>query len=192
VTEVPGGDDSLFNKPCKEGYNSHYVLVKNRDPTNQLLAYEPCHPELEIPDYDEVVVFNPDQVLPRYLVYCERVPDQLDENCICWISSDDNSQIISELESKKAFVLVFNSTPQFISWRTKYPDKPVKKIVSTDFRENDGEESAGVRLYQWHLQNQWSQIPFIRFCKDMSIVKDVPKGVPVTSSEKELLEWILK
>ena len=44
----------LCGKLCKKGFNSHYVPVKK----NQGGDYVPCNPE-----YDEIVVFNPDQIL---------------------------------------------------------------------------------------------------------------------------------
>jgi hypothetical protein len=56
VTEDPKGPSSLQGKACLSGYNSHYVAVKN---------YKPIQ-HGEAPVADEIVIFQEDQILPRY------------------------------------------------------------------------------------------------------------------------------
>lgn len=64
VVERPTESNSLLGKPCVEGYNSHYAIVKQVSGK----VYFPCKPH-EKPDYDEVVVFSKAQILPRYIIY---------------------------------------------------------------------------------------------------------------------------
>jgi hypothetical protein len=57
VTERADRNDenSLYGKKCVEGYNSHYVLVKDENPDDKnSLSYQPCDPSQQVPDYDEV------------------------------------------------------------------------------------------------------------------------------------------
>jgi hypothetical protein len=63
VIVSPMEKNSFYGKPCKAGYDSHYVVVNDRK--------LPCAIE-EQPLYDELVAFDPDQVLPRYIVYYRR------------------------------------------------------------------------------------------------------------------------
>lgn len=50
----------------KAGYHSHYTVVKK-------VAHIPCKPsEKHLIEYDEVVVFQKRQILPRYLIFFER------------------------------------------------------------------------------------------------------------------------
>jgi hypothetical protein len=67
VTESPNGSPTLLGQPCKEGYDSHYVVVKALGGPNSKV-YFPCKNNQQ-PDYDEVVVFSKTQILPRYLIY---------------------------------------------------------------------------------------------------------------------------
>jgi hypothetical protein len=70
VTQLPGDPLPLTGKPCNEQspccggagrHDSHYVCVKLQGPPpGQFL---PC-PAREQPDYDEIVTYNPDAVLP--------------------------------------------------------------------------------------------------------------------------------
>ena len=66
VTQHPGNPLPLNGQPCNEQspccggagrHDSHYVCVKLKD------KFLPC-PAREQPDYDEIVAFNPDAVLP--------------------------------------------------------------------------------------------------------------------------------
>jgi len=70
VTEGVGGQDSLNGQPLKEGFNSHYVLVK-RAGISQFADVQ--HPD-KGPDGDELVVGRSQQCLPRYLVHFKKVP----------------------------------------------------------------------------------------------------------------------
>ena len=70
VTQHPGNPLPLNGQPCNEQspccggagrHDSHYVCVKLKGPPPG--AFLPC-PAREQPDYDEIVAFNPDAVLP--------------------------------------------------------------------------------------------------------------------------------
>ena len=115
VVERTDQPDSLLGSPCQKGYNSHYVLVKNDDP-NDNLNYQPCNPDTDVPEYDEVVVFNKDQVLPRYLVYYTRVESDKQslvsyKICVLWVDQNDNSETIAELKKKGVHVVTFQIHP---------------------------------------------------------------------------------
>ncbi len=47
-----------------QGYQSHYVIVKNGKPC----AWN------ETAEADEIVIFQEDQILPRYIVYFDEIP----------------------------------------------------------------------------------------------------------------------
>jgi hypothetical protein len=53
---------------CKQGYDSHYALVRQVSG----LIYMPVKPG-EMPEYDELVVFKKEQILPRYIYYYRSV-----------------------------------------------------------------------------------------------------------------------
>lgn len=55
--------------PCKNNYDSHYVLVKKVVEFSMENFVPVTLDDPQGPDYDELVIFNPDQVLPRYLCY---------------------------------------------------------------------------------------------------------------------------
>ena len=146
-----------MGSPCKKGYNSHYVLVKNDDKTKSL-DYQPCNPETDVAEYDEVVVFDSDQVLPRYLVYYTRL--ESDEQsisykyCVLWVDWNDNSKLIAELQSMGVKVLKFPNSSSLRQWLTlnasvdRDPEVQIR-VISNRNRAGDGDESAGVRLLQW-------------------------------------------
>lgn len=60
----PCKDYSHYGAACMEGFDSHYALVKK---------FRLCKAEEE-PNGDELVLFNPAQVLPRYIVRYKCTP----------------------------------------------------------------------------------------------------------------------
>ena len=69
MIESPDDKDSLLGAPLKDGFDSHYTLVKKIEKRSQV-NYLPCKmDDPDGPDYDEMVVFDPDQILPRYLCF---------------------------------------------------------------------------------------------------------------------------
>jgi serine/threonine protein kinase/WD40 repeat protein len=67
---VIGGDGpKLSGKGNYKNYDAHFAPVRPRDPSNpREVNYDPCKPG-EPPEYTEMVVFDPSQCLPRYLVH---------------------------------------------------------------------------------------------------------------------------
>ena len=61
-------EDHLHGKECKEGYDSHYVLVSERQ------RYQPISKIDEEITGDELVAFSQYQVLPRYIIYYSTSP----------------------------------------------------------------------------------------------------------------------
>ena len=63
VSEHPLGSGSLKGKPCMQGYNSHYTLSNRMDaiPINGSFNTQR--------DEDNLVIFNPVQVLPAFILY---------------------------------------------------------------------------------------------------------------------------
>ena len=204
VVERTDKPNSLLRSPCQKGYNSHYVLVKNDDPTS--LNYQPCNPETDVAEYDEVVVFNKDQVLPRYLVYYTRAAsDEQSENsyksCVLWVDWNDNSKLIAELQSKGVKVLTFPNSSSLRHWLTLNTaaarDSNIQiRIISNRNRAGDGDETAGIRLLQWlhHVGSEWKNVPFLVFCGDKKLVKDMPLGENcfLTDSEAAVKKFALK
>ena len=184
VIERTDQPNSLLGSPCQKGYNSHYVLVRNNDPT-QALNYQPCNPETDVAEYDEVVVFDKDQVLPRYLVYYTRMESDelksLHKSCVLWVDCNDNSKSIAELQREGVRVITFPNSSALRHWLTlnesvaRDPKTPLR-VISNRNRPGDGDESAGVRLLQWlhHEGSEWNFVPFLLFCGDTKRVKDMP------------------
>lgn len=55
-----------------QNYDVHYVPVRPANPQNPSSAvYYPCQMG-EYPTYDEYVIFNEAQIIPRYLVYVKK------------------------------------------------------------------------------------------------------------------------
>jgi len=73
VNDVPipkkGADMfKLQGKGAYQNYNTHYIPVTSTDPSNaDNMIYHPCH-ATEQPAWDEYVVFNNTQTLPRFIV----------------------------------------------------------------------------------------------------------------------------
>jgi len=68
VIESPTDRSNFLGKRLVEGFDSHYVLVKN---AGNRTMFVPCASN-ESPDYDEIIVSDPSQILPRYIVYYRR------------------------------------------------------------------------------------------------------------------------
>src|ERR1051325_360516 len=111
-TAVKDSEQSLMGKKCMEGFDSHYVLVKGEGESN--LIYQPCDPTKDIPDYDEVVVFNKSQILPRYLVYYKRIDTKKKNNeksvHLLWVDPNDNSDTLQELQKNNIVVTQFKNS----------------------------------------------------------------------------------
>jgi hypothetical protein len=201
---------SLYGKPCKEGFDSHYVLVKDKQPQNKMsLDYQPCDPSVDVPDYDEVVVFNRDQVLPRYLVYYSRISENNTQNNVqqystqkkvhlLWVDPNDISKTIAKLQAENIVVSQFSDSKALMKFlenvQSKNPDidqlfsDTYFKIASNRYRAGDGDEVAGIRLLQSLRQdgNPWKKTPFILFCGSVKAVKpEFPVDVDIFLTDKE-------
>lgn len=61
----------LQGKHAYQNYNAHYIPVTSVDPTSpDNMVYHPCY-ETEVPAWDEYVVFNKFQALPRFKIELE-------------------------------------------------------------------------------------------------------------------------
>ena len=99
-----------------------------------------------------------------------------------------------EIEKSGVKVLQFSTSQALMQWLSCSSPEIDIRITSNKFRKGDEDESAGVRLCQW-LQHEWSHIPFMLFCEDAILVKDLPKGDNVrqpTKREKDLLKFALQ
>ena len=205
VTESTDSKKNLVGKSCKTGYDSHYVLVKNFD-SSKPLDYQPCNPEENIPDYDEVVVFNKDQVLPRYLVYYSRLSKKSSRattkynSHILWVDPNvhNNKEIIDSLQEKGIEITTFETSSSLRSWLSlNYQINRTTKfgVISNRTREGDGDECAGVRLFQWLRQkgSEYAHFPFLLFCGNPKLVEDLPKepNVFVTNDVSVLRKFAL-
>ena len=193
VVEFPNESEpnSLCGKQCKTGFNSHYVTVRKNQGD-----YIPCNPEEVDPEFDEIIIFNPDQILPRYLVYYSiQSADSPTTRHILWVHSPPDGEEITnlkqEIEKKGAIVLTFSTSVELMKWLSASKGEDIR-IISSKFRKDDGGESAGVRLCQW-LQQEYSNIPFMLFCEDGTLVKDLPKGehIHLAKKGKHLIEFAL-
>ena len=139
--------NSLLGKPCKAGYDSHYVLVKQKEPNS--MVYLPCDPADVIPDYDEIVIFNPNQILPRYLIYYSTTnTETIPLRTILWVDKHfegGNAKIISKIEKEKVRVFRLSSSAEVMGWLASCSrDSNLDiRVISNGYREGDGDESAG-------------------------------------------------
>jgi len=113
----PSDPNSLCGKPCKQGFNSHYALVKSYSNDPLALNFQPCNPTKEKHEYDEIVIFDADQILPRYLVYVTKVERKF-ACTVCWVdpSPDNNAAIMNKLENKGANIVNFPDSQSIIVW----------------------------------------------------------------------------
>jgi len=148
---------SLYGQTCKNGFDSHYVLVKDETPDQQnSLSYQPCDPTKKLPDYDEIVIFNKDQILPRYLVYYKPINQNVDSFLesgfsalnlqrsplpstttanqksskiinLFWVDQNDNSKLIKKMEENPIVVKQFDKTSQLHAYLDKIYDLIVTK-----------------------------------------------------------------
>jgi len=198
VTEKADSKDAntLLGKPCKPGYNSHFVLVKNCSDDPLQLNFQPCNPEMEKPEYDEIVIFDKDQILPRYLVYFKRLVNSY--SCtLCWVDPklENNATLKYKLENNGINVLQFADTKSLIDWlkenHTSATNQSINiKIVSNRFRIDDGGECAGIRLFQYLKNSDYLHIPFAIYCSNKNLVKD-QNSILVIDKEKDLTNWII-
>ena len=84
MIESPDDDDSLLGAPLKDGFDSHYTLVKKHVEFSQV-NFLPCRmDDPSGPEFDEMVVFNPDQILPRYLCFYSRNESEKSSVFVIW------------------------------------------------------------------------------------------------------------
>ena len=189
--------DSLFGCPLKPGYDSHFVLVKKSGESNTSEFY-PCNPEEEVPDYDEIIIANPHQILPRYLIYYSRLDIKPTyQRTLLWIdpNSDTNASLVAKISS---FPVKLIQLPDLVSMiqclfnhiSTSHGTVSDIRIITNRMRPSDGDESAGVRTCQWILNNDdYKHIPIMIYCGNPSLVADLPPGAKLTNDPVVLFEF---
>jgi len=179
---------SLLGAPVQKGYDSHYVLVK-KVVEHCVENYLPCkHTDPSGPDYDELVLFNPDQILPRYLCYykSEEETGMLHDKWVYWIGDPDRSvQVVSEANLKDIKVKFFASTIAF----QQFLDENQSTIlfmndfprVICNYYQPGTKEVVGERFCLWlkNSRNIWKWIPFALYCEDYGA-----KNATITQSKK--------
>eukprot|EP00028_Trichosphaerium_sp_Am-I-7-wt_P003185 CAMPEP_0168519800 /NCGR_PEP_ID=MMETSP0405-20121227/7548_1 /TAXON_ID=498012 /ORGANISM="Trichosphaerium sp, Strain Am-I-7 wt" /LENGTH=302 /DNA_ID=CAMNT_0008540441 /DNA_START=150 /DNA_END=1058 /DNA_ORIENTATION=+ len=207
ATEVPDPRDpnSLYGKGCKDGYDSHYAIVKKQGSAR--VCY-PCKKH-EKPDFDEIVVFSNKQILPRYLVYYQSTNTtnlkQLnikyrDAKClILWVDdnlSKENKNIVTLLKArpKKTEVLPMMSSSEVLAWLQQFKGycNNRLRIITNRYRKGDGDENAAEHLVKSIIKQnkKWSKIPILVFCGNKSSVKYLKKkykNVSVTDNPADVL-----
>jgi hypothetical protein len=98
VTESPFAPSNLCGKPCapdsachnqgSNSHDSHYVTVKLNPETKQFL---PC-PYRQVPDFDEIVMFNAKRILPAAYVSFKRR-----RKTLLWLACDEDSQQVMRI-----------------------------------------------------------------------------------------------
>lgn len=127
VTQSPSSKDSLVGKSCVEGYNSHYVLVRGHG-LNKV-------PAPHDPEYDEIVVFSKNQILPRCIFHYSIRPGSLKTGVpiplalrdasvvVLWVSETEDFEMNEKLKSRygdQIHVVVVSSTFELILWIKDY------------------------------------------------------------------------
>ena len=101
VTEDPSKPCSLLGKPCSphspchnqgsNAHDSHYVTVKLHPVANQ---FYPC-PERQVPDFDEIVVFNAKRILPVAYVSFQRR-----RKTLLWLTCPEDEEQVKSILSR--------------------------------------------------------------------------------------------
>jgi len=179
VTEHPLDPNSLSGKPCKEGYNSHYAIVKAHG--------LPCKIN-EIPEADEFVVFKQEQILPRYLVYYHRKPKfekDIKKPLLLWVDDKPyehaNVGLLKQISdiNDKVQVQLFTSSTEVKIWLEQnrntweeYVTAKRARIITNRYRQVDGGEYAGQGLIEFLMQTK-IKVPILLYCKNTAVVKHV-------------------
>ncbi len=92
---------SLFGQPCSphsscnnqgsNAHDSHYATVKLNPHSNQFF---PC-PLRQVPDFDEIVVFEPKRILPAAYVSFQRR-----RKTLLWLACDDDLEAVKSILSR--------------------------------------------------------------------------------------------
>mmetsp|Transcript_6141 Transcript_6141/g.6698 ORF Transcript_6141/g.6698 Transcript_6141/m.6698 type:complete len:221 (+) Transcript_6141:59-721(+) len=203
VTEkpIPGDPKSLLGKGCMKGFDSHYVI------TNKSTGY-PCAYNIK-PDYDEIVLFSKNQILPRYLVYYKATNStNMDEyklkyreaKCmVLWVDdkiSFENREIVKLLQKrpKKTEVLVMKSSSEILAWLHKFRGFYTNRlcIITNTYRKGDGDDLAAEILVKSIRQNKkWTKIPIVVFCNNTSNVlylRKTYKNITITNEVQDILK----
>ena len=181
---------SLFGQPLKPGYDSHFVLVKKSGESNTSEFY-PCDPEKEAPDYDEIIIANPHQILPRYLIYYSQL-DIKHQRTLLWIdpNTNSNSGLVAKICSYPVNVIQLPDLVSMIQFLFNQKSTSDIRIITNRARPEDGGESAGVRTCQWILNHDdYKHIPIMIYCGNPSLVADLPPGAQLTNDPALLFEF---
>lgn len=132
VVEDPNGEESLKGKPNKVGYQSHYVSVNKE-------GFPPEDPKKA--EYDEFVIFQESQVLPRYVVYAtfdkevepNTLPDQITfpniftrhslQSLLAQIQEISENPTIKSQISPSELQMITNSMKKSLSWLSLHPNQ---------------------------------------------------------------------
>jgi len=99
--------------------------------------------------------------------------------------------LIKKIEDTQVRVIQFQGSKELLNWlsihgrRDNSASQQQISIISNGYRENDGGESAGIRLCQFLKQDgsEWKDIPFLLFCSNKNLVHD-PKFPVFTITDK--------
>lgn len=132
VVEDPNGEESLKGKPNKVGYQSHYVSINKE-------GFPPEDPKKA--EYDEFVIFQESQVLPRYVVYAtfdkevepNTLPDQITfpniftrhslQSLLAQIQEISENPTIKSQISPSELQMITNSMKKSLSWLSLHPNQ---------------------------------------------------------------------
>jgi len=199
VTESPSGSHSLAGKSIRKSYDSHYVLVTEKND-----SFSPFKPKTEESNYhfDFTVVSNIDQILPRYAVYYTNKSSlklsQKVSKYIAWIDSDKKRTKDIFLQFSKiigSHFLIFSSISSFKSWLIHESGQDKSKCYIVCSSTVNSDETAGFRLCHWLKSSPQFQIcPFILLCQNPSdslfIQSSFDDMVFVMDNEANILEYL--
>jgi len=153
----------------------------------------------EGPDSDEMVIFDPVQILPRYLCYYTVTSDEDVQIIVLWVGLlPPNSQINKILESDIVKLKSFSNTPELQKWFQSCPPEIKNKsvrIISNKFHEGYGDEVAGERLCQWvkDPNSGWQHCPCLLFgdSAGVQLKPNVKKGLWISNNVEELVVFAM-
>jgi len=173
--------DTLTGKPCKNGYDSHFVILI----PDGLIDY-PVGVNEE-PTADEVVIFALDRILPKYIYTLKKIePLEVGSNyyCLLWVSdkiigeSSENKELIKTIQKANVNILVFSmgSTAECLLWLhrnyVQCASPPPVRIITTRSRRFDSDNKAGIKLMdtlRGSKESRIQKIPILLFCSSATI-----------------------
>jgi len=186
----------------RRGFDSHYVLV-----TEKPEDLFPCLPTCPRgPDFDQIIIQDPAQILPRYVVYYshdEKQRGQKKTTHVVWIEDQptQHQQFLTKLTKIIGVrILLLPSIAALTDWLRRdaikiIPEAEKSQLYIISSPSLSGNDISGIRLCQWlkHPESPWNSCPFFLFCNSLSgihLLTNLEQGIFVSDDHAVLYEFV--